>query len=148
MAVGIWEIVADQWHIKGRGACGAFPLSFALDHRSHLYPQEVCHDDAGKADIEQEFTSKNDERFILHDSQGYEPGNYKVCEILDKFIKERGPDSKRPIAEKIDVIWYVVNKWITVKLNEDPKKAIDHCAICWQSAYRKRRRVCNEMGQG
>jgi len=31
-----------------------------------------------------------------------------VCEILDQFIKERGPDSKRPVAEKIDVIWLLI----------------------------------------
>ncbi|KAF8721346.1 hypothetical protein AX14_010442 [Amanita brunnescens Koide BX004] len=60
------------------------------------------------ADIEQEFTSKADARLILHDSRGYEPGNDKVCEILEKFIRERGPESKRPAAEKIDVIWLLI----------------------------------------
>lgn len=68
------------------------------------------------ADIDQEFKSKNDDRFILHDSRGYEPGNDKVCQILDAFIKERGPDSKRPAAEKIDVIWCVDNKQTAMEL--------------------------------
>ena len=70
------------------------------------------------ADIDQEFRSKNDVRFILHDSRGYEPGNDKVCQILDDFIKERGPDSKRPADEKIDVIWCVDNKQTSTELNK------------------------------
>lgn len=90
------------------------------------------------ADIDQEFRSKNDVRFILHDSRGYEPGNDKVCQILDDFIKERGPDSKRPAAEKIDVIWCVDNKQDATELTEDAKKAPDHRAVCWQPTYRER----------
>ena len=100
------------------------------------------------ADINQEFKSKNDERFILHDSRGYEPGNDKVCQILDDFIKERGPDSKRPAAEKIDVIWCVDNKQTSTELNKCATKATDHRAVCWQPAHRERRRGCNEMVQG
>ncbi|KAF8344966.1 hypothetical protein F5887DRAFT_968766 [Amanita rubescens] len=92
--------------IVGRSGSGKSSLINGVLKEDGL--AEVCHDDAGKAEIDQEFTSKNDERFILHDSQGYEPGNYRVCEILDQFIKERGPDSKRPVAEKIDVIWLLI----------------------------------------
>jgi len=56
---------------------------------------------AGVSDINTEIISGDNEQFVLHDSQGSEPGEVKNFEILKNFIRSAMPDVK----DKIHAIW-------------------------------------------
>lgn len=65
--------------------------------------QTVYHHETGPTDINKEITSPNDERLIIHDSQGYNPGTAKIFDDLQEFITER--NQKDSTAERLDAIW-------------------------------------------
>ncbi|KAG6900657.1 hypothetical protein C0995_003400 [Termitomyces sp. Mi166 len=50
---------------------------------------DIAHDRAGKADINRGYTSQDNPRFILHDSQGFEPGNRDNWNAVEEFISYR-----------------------------------------------------------
>ncbi|KAF8351788.1 hypothetical protein F5887DRAFT_2985 [Amanita rubescens] len=62
---------------------------------------------AGIADVNEEIKSTNNKDLILHDSQGYEPGNVEKFQILEEFITERC--QKKDIAEKLHAIWLCID---------------------------------------
>ena len=67
--------------------------------------KHVSHDGPGKADINFEFFPKDNNRFILHDSEGFEPGEDAKFKTVRDFIEER---SKRPdLSERLHGIWWV-----------------------------------------
>ncbi|KAG2352223.1 hypothetical protein BDR07DRAFT_1438744 [Suillus spraguei] len=43
----------------------------------------------GKAEIDEEFTSRENDKFVLHDSQGFEAADKVNLEIVQKFIERR-----------------------------------------------------------
>jgi hypothetical protein len=55
------------------------------------------------SDINTEIISGDNEQFVLHDSQGFEPGEDSNYEIVKNFIKNRSamPD----IKDRIHAIW-------------------------------------------
>ncbi|KAI6146383.1 hypothetical protein BKA82DRAFT_4514950 [Pisolithus tinctorius] len=60
-------------------------------------------DKPGKADIEQEFTSPENDRLILHESKGFEAGDASSCEIVKSFIVKR---KKEPdIKNQLHAVW-------------------------------------------
>ncbi|KAI6008036.1 hypothetical protein EDC04DRAFT_2907339 [Pisolithus marmoratus] len=62
----------------------------------------VAQDRPGEADIEKEFTSPHDDRFIFHDSRGFEPGDSGNYETVMSFIKRRRmPD----IKDQLHAVW-------------------------------------------
>ena len=63
----------------------------------------IQQDPAGTVKINEEFTSPHNEHLIIHDSEGYEPGNEENFDILEKFITERS--QLEPIAERLHAIW-------------------------------------------
>ncbi|KAF8685409.1 hypothetical protein AX14_003999, partial [Amanita brunnescens Koide BX004] len=67
---------------------------------------EVQHDQAGYANIDNGITSSQNRHLILHDSQGYEPGDVTKFGILEKFITERS--QREPIAERLHAIWLCI----------------------------------------
>jgi hypothetical protein len=67
--------------------------------------KHVAHDGPGKADINVGFCSYDNDRFILHDSEGFEPGEKAKFNTVMDFIEERG---KRPdLSERLHAIWWV-----------------------------------------
>ncbi|KAG1858729.1 hypothetical protein DFJ58DRAFT_840324 [Suillus subalutaceus] len=59
---------------------------------SHVFRVEemlISHVMPGKADIDTEFISRQNERFVLHDSKGFEPGEGGSLKIVQDFIDRR-----------------------------------------------------------
>ncbi|KAI6008050.1 hypothetical protein EDC04DRAFT_3146515 [Pisolithus marmoratus] len=63
----------------------------------------VATDRPGEADIEKEFTSPQNDRLILHDSKGFEPGDSGNYETVESFIEKRKrmPD----IKDQLHAVW-------------------------------------------
>ncbi|KIN93095.1 hypothetical protein M404DRAFT_950602, partial [Pisolithus tinctorius Marx 270] len=60
-------------------------------------------DKPGEADIEQEFTSPENDRLILHDSKGFEAGDAGNYEIVKSFMEKR---KKEPdIKNQLHAVW-------------------------------------------
>ncbi|KAG1813471.1 hypothetical protein EV424DRAFT_1349050 [Suillus variegatus] len=64
----------------------------------------VEHDKPGEACIDDEFTSRENNRFVLHDSKGFEPGEEKNLKIVQDFIERRKnmPDLK----DQLHAVWW------------------------------------------
>ncbi|KAI6008058.1 hypothetical protein EDC04DRAFT_3073276 [Pisolithus marmoratus] len=63
----------------------------------------VAKDRPGEADIEKEFMSSQNDRLILHDSKGFEPGDSGNYETVTSFIKKR--KEKTDIKDKLHAVW-------------------------------------------
>jgi hypothetical protein len=63
----------------------------------------VSHQAAGKSDINYEILSADNERFVLHDSLGFEPGENDNFRTVQDFIERRSrmPDLK----DQLHAIW-------------------------------------------
>ncbi|KAF8879741.1 hypothetical protein BD779DRAFT_1125575 [Infundibulicybe gibba] len=63
----------------------------------------VSHDRAGVSSIHQEITSPKNKRFILHDSQGFAPGETENYNTVKNFILQRAnmPD----LSDRLHAIW-------------------------------------------
>ncbi|KAH9054717.1 hypothetical protein EDB87DRAFT_1580388 [Lactarius vividus] len=59
----------------------------------------------GKANIRQELVSPENQYFVLHDSQGFEPGDLSNFETVRNFVQERSRE-ELPLSEKIHGLWY------------------------------------------
>jgi hypothetical protein len=65
--------------------------------------QSVSHGDAGKSNIDTEIFSADNDKFVLHDSQGFEPGEVDNLKIVQEFIERR---SNMPhIKDRLHAIW-------------------------------------------
>ena len=79
-------------------------------HRSFLIRSDrgqdidIAHNRAGKADISREYTSDSNPRFILHDSQGFEPGYLETWKVVQKFIRDKC-DENLPSKDRLHAIW-------------------------------------------
>ncbi|KAF8716707.1 hypothetical protein AX14_012229 [Amanita brunnescens Koide BX004] len=67
---------------------------------------EVQHDRAGTASISEGITSEHNKHLILHDSEGYEPGNEEKFRTLEKFVLERSQTNS--VAERLHAIWLCI----------------------------------------
>ncbi|KAG2140671.1 hypothetical protein DEU56DRAFT_288749 [Suillus clintonianus] len=57
----------------------------------------------GEATIDHEFISKQNDRFVLHDSKGFEPGGKHNFDIVQDFINRRG---KMPnLKDQLHAVW-------------------------------------------
>ena len=57
----------------------------------------------GRSDIDAEIHSPENNRFVLHDSQGFEPGEEENLAAVKSFVKAR--NSQPDLKEKIHTIW-------------------------------------------
>ncbi|KAI6008049.1 hypothetical protein EDC04DRAFT_917240 [Pisolithus marmoratus] len=60
-------------------------------------------DRPGEADIEQEFTSPENDRLILHDSKGFEPADGGNYETVTSFIEKR--KKERDLKDQLHAVW-------------------------------------------
>ncbi|KAH9052344.1 hypothetical protein EDB87DRAFT_1658600 [Lactarius vividus] len=65
----------------------------------------VSHLVVGQSDIRREYVSPRNKNFILHDSEGFEPGEFTKFEIVCDFILERAK-MKNP-EDRVHGIWCV-----------------------------------------
>lgn len=79
----------------------------------------MSHTNAGKADIEEEIFSEDNQQFVLHDSQGFEAGEEDNLKIVRDFIDKRNrmPD----IKDKLHAIWYALAFWCCHLTNDCPQ---------------------------
>ncbi|KAL4077465.1 hypothetical protein J3A83DRAFT_4368789 [Scleroderma citrinum] len=61
------------------------------------------HDKRGIADIKQELISDQNDRFILHDSKGFEHGDVKNLSVVKEFIQ--GRRNNQDIKEQLHAVW-------------------------------------------
>jgi len=89
--------------IVGKSGVGKSSLT------NHIFKIDSAHVSdykRGIATIDDEFTSPLNRRFVLHDSQGYEPGETKHFDILRNFIDDR---MRRPdVGERLHAIWLCI----------------------------------------
>jgi len=69
---------------------------------------KVSHDRPGEADINTEIHHSSNDRFILHDSKGFEPGEGANLNIVKRFIEERTQSEMSPDA-RLHVIWICIS---------------------------------------
>jgi hypothetical protein len=81
-------------------------MSFTVVRKS------ISHSASGKADIRQPITPPENDRFILHDSIGFEHGASEEFNIAKDFLESRSGD-KLALEERVHVIWCVVVSWMT-----------------------------------
>lgn len=68
---------------------------------------DIAHDRAGKANIAREYTSDTISRFILHDSQGFEPGSLEKWEVVENFIRDKCNETL-PSKARLHAIWLCI----------------------------------------
>ncbi|KAI5991361.1 hypothetical protein EDC04DRAFT_2911528 [Pisolithus marmoratus] len=57
----------------------------------------------GKADIKKELIAPQNERFVLHDSKGFEPADGGNCEDVKSFIEER--KKQEHVKDQLHAVW-------------------------------------------
>ncbi|KAH8983752.1 hypothetical protein EDB92DRAFT_1889710 [Lactarius akahatsu] len=68
---------------------------------------DIAHDRVEKADIAHEYTSDTNPRFILHDSQGFEPGSLEQWEVMEAFIRDKCDERLEP-KDRLHAIWLCI----------------------------------------
>ncbi|KAG1744542.1 uncharacterized protein EDB91DRAFT_1246668 [Suillus paluster] len=63
----------------------------------------TSHDRRGDANIDTEFISEQNERFVLHDSKGFEPGEEDNLKIVQNFIERR--KNMPALKDQLHAIW-------------------------------------------
>ena len=66
--------------------------------------QRPEHDKRGEANIETPLYSKSNERFVLHDSKGFEPGEKDNLASVEAFIERR--KTHKEIQERLHAVWW------------------------------------------
>jgi len=86
---------------SGVGKSSLISYSFGVDMKS------VAHGERGVCDIKDGLISAENDRFVLHDSMGFESGDTKNFTIVKNFLKLRsGNDIDLP--ERVHVIWLCI----------------------------------------
>ncbi|KAE9389866.1 hypothetical protein BT96DRAFT_1024864 [Gymnopus androsaceus JB14] len=101
------EIIEEADRIRilvvGKSGVGKTSLIKKIFNVANL---NVSHDRAGVSNIEEEIKSNQNDRFVAHDSEGYEPGEESKFEALQRFIEKRRSEVK--LANKVHVIWLCI----------------------------------------
>ncbi|KAM6495044.1 hypothetical protein JOM56_009667 [Amanita muscaria] len=93
--------------VLGKTGCGKSSLinkAFGLEKDL----AKVSHDLPGEADINREFRHPSNNRFILHDSEGFEPGQDAKFNTVKRFIEERDR-SEVPQKDRLHVVWICIS---------------------------------------
>jgi hypothetical protein len=76
---------------------GFLPLSWLLTKAVSQY-------EVGKADIGTELTSDENKFLVVHESEGFKPGNTKTFDVVSNFLKDRR-DQDLPIKDQLHAVW-------------------------------------------
>jgi hypothetical protein len=69
-----------------------------------IIAQSVAQFKPGESDIHQEFASKENPFFVLHDSKGFEPEDNATFDIVRQFILERR-NQNLPLKDQLHAVW-------------------------------------------
>jgi hypothetical protein len=58
----------------------------------------------GKANVENELTSNENQFFVLHDSMGFEAGDTETFDMVSKFVNRRR-DKGLPLKGQLHAVW-------------------------------------------
>jgi hypothetical protein len=76
---------------------GFLPLSWLLTKAVSQY-------EVGKADIGTELTSDENQFIVVHESEGYKPGDTETFDIVSKFLRDqRHP--YLPFKDQLHAVW-------------------------------------------
>ncbi|KAJ6452583.1 hypothetical protein C8R45DRAFT_1040299 [Mycena sanguinolenta] len=90
--------------VVGRSGVGKSSL---ISHAFGVDTKSVSHQQRGVCDINVEIISEQNDRFVLHDSMGFEPGETKNFETVKDFLKSRSGESIE-LRNRMHVIWLCV----------------------------------------
>ena len=65
---------------------------------------DIAHRRAGNANIDYEYTSSENPRLILHDSQGFEAGSTNHWETVERFLRYKN-STNATLNERVHAIW-------------------------------------------
>jgi len=85
----------------GRSGVGKSAL---INHVFRITGAAVSQYEVGKAEIEKEFSSDENEFLLLHDSEGFEPGDTKTFDVVSKFLTDRR-DQNLPLKDQLHAVW-------------------------------------------
>ncbi|KAG1887917.1 uncharacterized protein F5891DRAFT_1283179 [Suillus fuscotomentosus] len=86
--------------VIGKSGIGKSSL---INHIFKVKKTIVAHEKPGEASIDHEFISPENERLVLHDSKGFEPGEEDNLKIVQDFIERR---RKMPAMEhQLHAVW-------------------------------------------
>ncbi|KAG2126214.1 hypothetical protein DEU56DRAFT_892029 [Suillus clintonianus] len=77
--------------------------SSLINHAFGVEKALTSHDRPGEANIDTEFISKQNDRFVLHDSKGFEPGEEGNLTVVQDFIQRRR--SQPALKDQLHAIW-------------------------------------------
>jgi hypothetical protein len=63
----------------------------------------VSDDRPGEANIDTEFISQQNDKFVLHDSKGFEPAEEDNVKIVREFIECRR--RKKDLKDRLHAVW-------------------------------------------
>ncbi|KAG2070490.1 hypothetical protein BDR04DRAFT_1155522 [Suillus decipiens] len=75
----------------------------SLIHQAFKIKEHVSSNNRGEANIDTEFVAPDNERFVLHDSQGFESGDNKCFTVAKEFINRRRKMPK--LQDQIHAVW-------------------------------------------
>jgi len=89
--------------LVGKSGVGKSSL---INHAFSVELASVSHQEHGVCDINAEIISPQNPRFVLHDSQGFEPSEIANLEKVKKFIQTRGENVV--LKERVHAIWLCI----------------------------------------
>ncbi|KAG6816800.1 hypothetical protein H0H87_002769 [Tephrocybe sp. NHM501043] len=95
--------------VVGRSGVGKSSLVKTIFSIDDLSEEKIDIQDrkAGTADITHEITSKGNPHFILHDSEGFEPGSTHGLKAVEEFLKDKC-DEKLSLKDRLHAIWLCI----------------------------------------
>ncbi|KIJ57412.1 hypothetical protein M422DRAFT_239010 [Sphaerobolus stellatus SS14] len=95
--------------VVGKSGVGKSSL---INHAFSVDVATVSHKTPGKCDINVEIKSSQNDRFVLHDSQGFEAGETTTLETVKQFIRSRS-GSNVDIKDRVHAIWLCIQIPVT-----------------------------------
>ena len=71
----------------------------------------MSHSGAGVSNIDTEITASENGRFVMHDSQGFEPGEGENFRKVVDFLKAR--KDMPNVRDQVHAVWYVYRSSVT-----------------------------------
>ncbi|KAJ7913607.1 hypothetical protein B0H13DRAFT_1873732 [Mycena leptocephala] len=96
----------ERFRIVSVGGSGAGKSSL-INSVFKVNDAKVSHSKPGEADIYSEITSATNERFVLHDSEGFEPANMDTFEVVRDFIIAKS-NKQLELKDRLHAVWLCI----------------------------------------